>query len=179
MTAMIVLAAALACAPKQRSYEYVAGRCHDDVSPTAAVVSPGSPVAFTRVAVPEGLGVPTDWVPRPSSTSAGAFVEVVGSEEDWQRFHTWGSAEFPSFDFDSVNVLVALLGWDAGSHRLEITNVRDTGSGALQVDLTFHRAEVTLQTEGHFFAIATVPRGEYAARANLTMLCYESRPVRR
>jgi hypothetical protein len=174
---MIILAVALACAPKQRPWEVVVERCPDDPH-NSAVVPPGSPVPFVPVPRPEGLGVPHDWVPPPPPPGSRAFVEVVASEEAWERFHTSGSAELPSFDFDSVNVFVALL-HTSGENRLGITNVWDTGSGTLQVDLTSHRPELWPQTGGTLFAIATVPRGEYVATANLTRLCSDSRPVKR
>jgi len=162
---MIVLAVVLACAAKHR------------VEPTDP---PGPAVPFT-VLFGTAPSHPS-WVKATvDERVVRVGVDVVTSEEAWKSLPAsqyWESELSWSPDWETVSVLIARTTCNIGNH-LVITDVWDIGEGALQVDVTFHRAQMEFQTITQEYAVATVPRGEYLATANVTVLSYHTQPAER
>ena len=136
--------------------------------------SGGTPARGTAVAFDEvlwGEASPQE-VQAESVACVTAFVQSLTSEKEWEAIRTsWLAdwAKLPSFDWASETVLVAYIDMcTSGGHDLEMTDVWETGAGTLQVDLTYHRGRIATAEETRPFSIATVPKGEYVATANVT-----------
>ena len=142
-------------------------RASDD---TGTEPPPGTEVAFDEV-----LWGEASWYAKSSDTDepcVTAHVEAVSTEAAWKSIRTlWLSGwDLPTFDWTSESVLVAYIDMcTMGGSDLEMTDVWDTGGGTLQVDLTFHRGQIGTAMIVRPFSIATVPKGEYVATANVTV----------
>jgi hypothetical protein len=135
---------------------------------SGGVKAPGAAVAFTEVIWGEASPVSEEASSVPCVT---AFVQSLDTDEDWKAIHSswlvhW---DLPGVDWKSQTVLAAYIDvCTSGGHDLEMTDVWDTGDGALQVDLTFHRGVFGTAEMTRPFSIATVPKGAYVATANVT-----------
>jgi len=135
----------------------------------------GTPPPGTAVAFDEVLWGEVPWYAEskgPDEPCVTAHVEALSTEGAWKSIRTaWFSGwEVPSFDWASESVLVAYIDMcTMGKNDLEMMDVWDTGSGTLQVDLTFHRGKFGTAMIVRPFSIATVPKGEYVAIPNVTV----------
>ena len=162
---------AFACLP---SAESSGSGAESSDSPTGGTTpttpDPGTAVVFDEVIWGEASG---HWSSKDTEEPCvTAHVEPISSEGAWESIRTswllgW---DVPSFDWESETVLVAYIDMcTMGKNDLEMTAVWDTGGGALQVDLTFHRGVFGTAEVVRPFSIATVPQGEYVATANVTV----------
>ena len=127
--------------------------------------TPGTAVAFDEVLWGETSG-PSKTEFEPCVT---AFVASLSSEAELKSMSWLADVDVPTVDWKTDTMLVAYIDMCThGGNDLEMTDVWDTGSGTLQVDLTFHRGQFGTDEIVRPFSIATVPHGSYVATANVT-----------